>query len=94
LQKEAELWAEWFIQRTGIPPSSCACIGMTSGANSSGGGGAGAGANGGAGGGGGGGMVFGAPNLDGIAVDTIALDSPETLRKVFDRLVSRILKKR
>jgi hypothetical protein len=75
-QREAELWGEWFIQRPGMPPTSCACVGVTSGTA----------------GGAGGGM--GAPNLEGVPMELVPLDAPEALRKVFDKLVSRVLKKR
>lgn len=29
LQKEVELWFEWFVQRTGLPSSCCTCVGLT-----------------------------------------------------------------
>ncbi len=75
-QKEAELWAEWFIQRPGLPASCAACIGVVA----TGGSGAGAG--------------LAAPALGGVPVDVVALDAPEAVRKTFDKLVSRVLKKR
>jgi hypothetical protein len=76
LQKETELWAEWFVQRTGIPAASCACIGVTGG----GGSGSGAGPE--------------SAHLDGISTEIVPLDAPEALRKTFDRLVTRILKRK
>jgi hypothetical protein len=72
--KEAELWAEWFVLRPGLPPSSCACLGVLSAPGAPSGG--------------------PPPVLDGIAPDLVTLEAPEALRKCFDRLVSRVLKKR